>query len=367
MSDTEDDPDENHAWRFLDRVENLTRRFRDSDDNTAAVLQEFDRCWSQIAAAIRWASSLHAESVAAGEWCVQFAACCDPAGGNSPIDVRCNSGEIRHWNEFALAASRRFGWTNNEAGFLYRLASVELAEFNFAPSQQYAEQALQSFRLVKDERGVATTLDLLGLIAVAKRDYAEAIPYLLESLATYRSLKLRDETAFTLSLIAQSLVGSKDFDSALSFATEARNIAKEIGNVRTERGALRMMAHALSGLGRQDELLAICDAAASTQDSLQSTATSATALGLFDVIRSQGTRSAMTFDLLNADLASCRLAGNWTGEGFALYCLGVGHAQQGDLDSGRAYLQQALAVFTKYEHQLGISSCEKQMAELGNA
>ena len=360
-----EDPDENHARRFLDRVETLTRRFRDSDDNSAAVLQEFDRCWSQVAASIRWASSNHAESVAASEWCIQFAACCDPAGGNSPIDVRCKNGEIRSWNELALAASRQFGWTNNEAGFLYRLASVELAEFNFAPSQQYAEQALQSFRLVQEERGIATTLDLLGLIAVAKRDYAEAIPYLVESLATYRSLALRDEIAFTLSLIAQSLVGSKDFDSALSFATEARNIAKEIGNVRTERGALRMMAHALSGLGRQDDLREICDAASSTQDIQQSVATSATALGLFDVIRSQGTRSPMTFDLLNSDLASYRFAGNWNGEAFTLYSLGVGNIQQGDIVSGRAYLQQALAVFTRHEHQLGISFSEKQLRELG--
>jgi predicted ATPase/class 3 adenylate cyclase len=146
--------------------------------------------------------------------------------------------EAGHYAEFALAVARDGGTPVMVAHSLNRLGNWHLNIAQPVEAIRYHEEALTIFKRLRHQRGLAETLDLLGLASGLHGDMDQSVAYFEQSVPLFKALGDRHSLVSALTMPAQSSEGyfsdtlpptATTLTDALEKLNSAQEIAREIG------------------------------------------------------------------------------------------------------------------------------------------
>jgi predicted ATPase/class 3 adenylate cyclase len=107
---------------------------------------------------------------------------------------------------------------------------LSFVQGDYTQARAFAEQNLDLFRALGDQRGIANTLSNLGAMAVEQGDYAAAKPLLTESLALRRALGDTWGIAAALNNLARVIEGEGEYAHAESLYTESLALFRDVAD-----------------------------------------------------------------------------------------------------------------------------------------
>lgn len=146
--------------------------------------------------------------------------------------------EAGRYAELALAIARESGTPVMVAHSLNQLGNWHLNVAQPVEALRYHEEALAIFQRLQHQRGLAETLDLLGLASGLHGDMDQSVAYFEQSVPLFRALGDRHSLVSALTMPAQSAEGyftdtlpptATTLMSALEKLDVAEAIAREIG------------------------------------------------------------------------------------------------------------------------------------------
>jgi predicted ATPase len=160
-------------------------------------------------------------------------------------------GEGRTWLETFITLSPQ---ANSARGkVLVAAAACAVYQGDFTAAHNHVEEALSIFRHLRDKRGIARTLNELGLIASYQGDYLAARRFLEQSLEIKR--ELRDQWSIANSINNLGLIAGYQNDYASAYTMHQDSLA--IYRALDEKSGLAMatgnLGHVAMHLGRLDE------------------------------------------------------------------------------------------------------------------
>jgi tetratricopeptide (TPR) repeat protein len=147
--------------------------------------------------------------------------------------IRGHLSEGRRWLGQALAAGMARDPLMPVALRTKALTGASVLSFvqgDYPQAKAFAEQNLDLFRALGDQRGIANTLSNMGAMAVEQGDYATAQPLLAESLALRRALGDTWGIAAALNNLARAIEGEGDYARAESLYTESLALFREVAD-----------------------------------------------------------------------------------------------------------------------------------------
>jgi predicted ATPase/DNA-binding SARP family transcriptional activator len=272
---------ERHATLFTDLAEGAAASLLDDEhDNLRAAL-----AWSRDVGAVDVELRLVAALARAwvvrghlGEGQRRLAAALAHADGASPALVAgALAGEtllahslgrfeaMRLSAERALELYRSLGDEPGIAMALQRLGTAVANEGDVALGIALNSESVERFRALGDDRGLASALNNLGCGLLLQGDPAVAEPLFEESLECYRRLGREREPVPRSNLGLAALLQQRHRDALARFG-EAAALAAELGSTEPEAYALEGMAAALVGLGQTASAATVLGAAAAAAE-----------------------------------------------------------------------------------------------------
>jgi tetratricopeptide (TPR) repeat protein len=150
-------------------------------------------------------------------------------------------GEGRLWMARALDAAGS-AFPELRGPLLLQAAWLALWQSDFAAVQSYCEANLGICQATGDQRGMATSLALLGTVAEKQGDYALGRSLLEQSLALGQAAGGRDERAFSLRALGWVALDEGDLPTARSLIESALAIWRELGDPGRIGGSLPWLA-----------------------------------------------------------------------------------------------------------------------------
>ncbi|GHO99295.1 transcriptional regulator [Reticulibacter mediterranei] len=194
-----------------------------------------------------------------------------------------------------------------------RLTSMQS---DYERSKELAQESLALFRELQDKRGIALSLNRLGIAAWRQADFATARVLMEEDLALYRELENPDRIAWSLFALGLLNIKQGEYARAAASFQESLALFRKLANKR--------------GI-----------AASLTQ----------TAATLF---LSQGEQT-MVYPLLSQGLALDREVGDKEGMAVTSLLLGSVALKQGDFATARTRIEEALRLYREMGYQEGIA------------
>jgi len=198
------------------------------------------------------------------------------------------------------------------------LAAARLAfnQSNFDQGEALAQESLALFRGLGDRRGIALSLNRLGVAAWRRGDFRSARILLEEDLALFRELGDRDRVAW--SLFMHGLLDNKqgEYARASSLFEESLALFRELGNKRGIAASLTQLAGTL--------------------------------------FVSQGNQD-MIYPLLEQGLSLDREVGDKEGMAVVSLLLGWVALKQGDLATARTRVEEGLTFYREMENREGMA------------
>ena len=124
------------------------------------------------------------------------------------------------------------GSTEAQARTLSGLAVLTRRLGDMAEAGDLQRRSLAAWRVVGDDRGVASSLNNLGALAALQGDYAQSEALLLEALALWRKLGKDIAVASTLTNLAFLERERGDFEAAEGYCEESLHLARAQGDRR---------------------------------------------------------------------------------------------------------------------------------------
>ena len=207
---------------------------------------------------------------------------------------------------------------------LYAACILGYHRGEYARAQARGEEGLELARRLGDERGVALSLEGLGLVARATGRYDEARVMYGESIAICRRLGDRRQLAEGLMRISVVFMFEADYEAAHSACAEATAIMRELGD--RDGLAYASTSHAVALLGSGD---------------------------------SAGARAT-----LEAAMAEIPAIGTWRWSSRLQCNLGVAAARQGDYVVARTHLEEAAAISLERGEPMYAAVCLSGLAHV---
>lgn len=229
--------------------------------------------------------------------------------------VRGHRNEGLHFLERALAGSAGVA-TNVRAKALLAAARLAFIQSYYDRGEVLAQESLALFRGLGDRRGIALSLDRLGMAAWRRGDFRAAGVLMEEDLALFRAVGDQDRVAW--SLFTLGLLNNKqgEYTRACALFEESLTLFRELGNKRGVAASLTQLAGTL--------------------------------------FVSQG-HQAMIYPLLEEGLALDREVGDKEGMAVSSLLLGWVALKQGDVTIARTRVGESLALYREMEHREGIA------------
>jgi len=142
--------------------------------------------------------------------------------------------QARAWLEESLALHRESGDARGIAYSLNNLGVVEIDEGNDARARSLQETSLALHRKLGDKRGITRALNELGAVDIKRGDDARARVWLTESLALHQELGLTREVADCLESLAQAMAREQPA-RAVSLLSAAAAVRAAIGTPHRTR------------------------------------------------------------------------------------------------------------------------------------
>ena len=207
------------------------------------------------------------------------------------------------------------------------LAAARLAfnQSSYDQGERLAQEGLGLFRELGDKRGIALSLNRLGVAAWRRGDFKSARVLLEEDLALFREMGDRDRVAW--SLFMHGLLDSKqgEYADASYRFEESLELFRELGNKRGIAASLTQLAGTLFvSLDKQD----------------------------------------MVYPLLKEGLALDREVGDKEGMAVASLLLGWVALKQGDSATARSRAEESLTLYREMEHREGMAEALSMLGEI---
>src|SRR5438270_4049363 len=207
------------------------------------------------------------------------------------------------------------------------LAAARLAfnQSNYEQGEVLAQQGLALFRGLGDRRGIALSLNRLGVAAWRRGDFRSARVLLEEDLTLFREMGDRDRVAW--SLFMHGLLDNKqgEFAGASSRFEESLVLFRELGNKRGIAASLTQLAGTL--------------------------------------FVSQGNQD-MIYPLLEQGLSLDREVGDKEGMAVASLLLGWVALKQGDTATARSRVEESLTLYREMEHREGMAEALSMLGKV---
>ncbi len=248
-------------------------------------------------------------------------------GGKAEMALRLGTALERFWVvrghrnqglaflERALAGSAGVA-TSVRAKALLAAARLAFIQSHYDRGEVLAQESLALFRGLGDRRGIALSLDRLGMAAWRRGDFRAAGVLMEEDLALFREVGDQDRVAW--SLFTLGLLNNKqgEYTRACALFEESLTLFRKLGNKRGIAASLTQLAGTL--------------------------------------FVSQGNQ-AMIYPLLEEGLALDREVGDKEGMAVSSLLLGWVALKQGDVAIARTRVEESLALYREMEHREGIA------------
>jgi len=230
--------------------------------------------------------------------------------------VRGHRNEGLAFLERALVESAEVA-TDLRAKALLAAARLAFIQSHYDQGEALALESLALFRELGDRRGIALSLDRLGMAAWRRGDFRAARVLMEEDLALFREVGDQDRVAwsfFTLGLLNNK---QGEYTRACALFEKSLTLFRELGNKRGIAASLTQLAGTL--------------------------------------FVSQGDQ-AMIYPLLEEGLSLDREVGDKEGMAVASLLLGwVALKQQGDVATARSRVEESLVLYREMEHREGMA------------
>jgi len=207
------------------------------------------------------------------------------------------------------------------------LAAARLAfnQSNYEQGEVLAQEGLALFRGLGDRRGIALSLNRLGVAAWRRGDFRSARMLLEEDLTLFREMGDRDRVAW--SLFMHGLLDNKqgEYAGASSRFEESLALFRELGNKRGIAASLTQLAGTL--------------------------------------FVSQGNQD-MIYPLLEQGLSLDREVGDKEGMAVASLLLGWVALKQGDRATARSRVEESLTLYREMEHREGMAEALSMLGKV---
>jgi len=217
--------------------------------------------------------------------------------------------------ERALAESAGVA-TDLRAKALLAAARLAFIQSNYDQGGILAQESLALFRELGDRRGIALSLDRLGMAAWRRGDFTAARVLMEEDLALFREVGDQDRVAW--SLFTLGLLNNKqgEYPRACALFEESLTFFRQLGNKRGIAASLTQLAGTL--------------------------------------FVSQGDQ-AMIYPLLEEGLSLDREVGDKEGIAVSSLLLGWVTLKQGDVATARTRVEESLLLYREMEHREGVA------------
>jgi predicted ATPase/transcriptional regulator with XRE-family HTH domain len=221
-----------HADYFLQRLEELSPYVRGGNERQIATLAEIDADYANYRAAMQWAI----ESARDATRGLRFAAALH--------DYWETRGYFSQAQQLELAASARATEPSSLRAQVLAGASLVTRWLGDQPhAMALLQEAIATYEILRDEDGLAFTLQHLGIQYGMQRDYADAAQQFQRALEIYRRVNKPDPLASTLGNLGLALFHLNEHTRAKETLTEALSVNRELGD-------LNAIAHNLENLAR---------------------------------------------------------------------------------------------------------------------
>jgi predicted ATPase/class 3 adenylate cyclase len=248
-------------------------------------------------------------------------------GGRAEMALRLGTALERFWVvrghrneglgflERALAGSAGVA-TDIRAKALLATARLAFMQSNYDQGEVLAQESLALFRRLGDRRGIALSLDRLGMAAWRRGDFRAARVLMEEDLALFREVGDQDRIAW--SLFTLGLLNNKqgEYTRACALFEGSLTLFRELGNKRGIAASLTQMAGTL--------------------------------------FVSQGNQ-AMISPMLQEGLSLDREVGDKEGMAVSSLLLGWIALKQGDVATARTRVEESMVLYKEMEHREGMA------------
>ena len=237
---------------------------------------------------------------------------------------------------------------------------------NFKEGLPYLKQSLTIQQQIGDKAGEGTTLNNISQIYDAQGDYETALSYLKQSLTIQQQIGNKAGEGATLNNISQIYDAQGDYETALSYLKQSLTIWQQIGDKQGESVTLNNIANIYHAHGDYETALeyrkkglAIC------QQIGDKAGEGATLNNIGSNFYAQKDY-ASALNYYKQSIAIRQQIGDKAGQCNSLYCMGLIHAQNNQIqEAGRAWVTayviakqineaQALQALSKLAPQLGM-------------
>ncbi len=208
---------------------------------------------------------------------------------------------------------------------LLTAARLAFNQSNYDQGEILAQESLALFRELGDKRGIALSLNRLGVAAWRRGDFKSARVLLDEDLALFREMGDQDRVAW--SLFMHGLLDNKqgEYARACSRFEESLALFRELGNKRGIAASLTQLAGTL--------------------------------------FVSQGNQD-MIYPLLEQGLSLDREVGDKEGMAVASLLLGWAALKQGDRATARSRAEESLTLYREMEHREGMAEALSMLGKV---
>lgn len=265
----------------------------------------------------------------------------------------------------ALESNRREHDPVQEGLILSNLGSTYRSQGKLDLAAETLERATATLRSTTNVAALGQVLTILGIVSRARGEYGQALAHYREAVAARRAAKDRRGEAQTLGNMANVHLDIGEYEQSIALNRQSLAIAEEIGYTVQVGFAHQNLGAALSHIPRPEEALKHYQFALATHRKI------GRAAQVRWTLLNIGTLQAFLLDdpaagraTLGDGLALARSGQDRQLAGYVLYELGSLDAVEGDLKSGLAQLDEALAI----ARELGMPDLEyKVLANRGLA
>ncbi|GAC1357233.1 MAG: hypothetical protein NVSMB38_39380 [Ktedonobacteraceae bacterium] len=162
--------------------------------------------------------------------------------------IEGNFSEGRQWLARSLAHNEELR-TIAKARALFALGLMASGQNDNDEIEKCCSASLALYHELKDKRGIATNIYMLGSATFNRCRYEEARLRLEESLALFRELSYAEGVAWNLLALGRTTIAQGDYDAARSFGEESLDVARKAGSKWSAGWALWILGRVLFNQG----------------------------------------------------------------------------------------------------------------------
>ncbi|HEX5080529.1 MAG TPA: tetratricopeptide repeat protein, partial [Blastocatellia bacterium] len=226
--------------------------------------------------------------------------------------------------------------TLDNIGYVYRL----LGEYQSA--MEYHQQALASFRALRQHRDEAAALNNLAWLWEDIGDPEKAVEYTLQALALIKGDRFQETEASYLSNAGNFHFLMGDYQQALEYANQSLALSRSINHRGAEAGGLHLLCKVYHSLGEFDKASDACNRALVMNQDGGRPINKAELLTALSLVYERTGKRQKAIESCEAALAIYRTVGDPTGELTTLHALGRYALEGGDIVSARNHIERAI-------------------------